>query len=414
MTRRGLAAVVGLLVVSCQEHPPVLNPPVLVDCQPILQRMPAAFEVGILGQRPPEEILPGPSRWVVAGQSARLTFVFAEAEGCPVDLGALTPKATAFLPDNSQRALPVSLVRHAPGSALFLADVGVRADVPGWWMVELALDPGWAHPQQLVYAIEDRSNETRAVEQVGGDIRECRTLQRTPGGTFVCGLWSGTYIQLRTGIAPGPVGQSALVVGDVAWATDGARVVRFVDSPTGLRFDAEFSTDLQLVAAERDVALVSGPHFFEGDASVPFQVVRHEDGGLVGEARVSAAHRLFLVNGALVNPCPGPACDGMVLGRHGDAWLVLSLAGGAALVPVDGGAPRAVDLGGATLFDLAPTGAIDVPVGLKKDAMTAVLHMSDGGVRPVYLGGQPLGGMPGAVFLRGAGTTDVVVAPLTF
>ena len=394
-SRRGVVLVLLVGVAGGCGKPSTTVPPDFVDCQPRL-----SFIETSLGRVP--QLMP-------AGAASHVTFGFRET--CALDLGALAPTARVYRPDNSTRPLDVQVHREAD---TVRAELDFTPDEEGWWMVELSLDPGWARPQALVRAVANRASTVRSAVRVGGDVSRCFDVQRTPGGTTVCRTAEG-YFQLREGIASGFLGTNALAVGDVAWATDGARVLRFVDSATGLRVAATFEGDLWLHAAERDVALVS----VVGSSFEPrqFHLLRFDGTtALAAAATWWSSNVPFLVDGGVVAACPGPGCDAWVYGQYAQGVLVTDPGGvRARLVPLDGGNATPVDVAPGVLQSLSPLGAADVlPAVWAGGELRVLLRVPDAGPpRLEWLGPGLLGASTTEAVLRGAAADEVVLVPLS-
>lgn len=393
-----LRVLASCLVLFGCASPPVA-PPDFVDCQPLRDFFSffsrPAFDVG-----PRME----PAR-------ERLDVAVAFVERCTADLATLRPAATVTGPDNVAHPLEVRVSRETAddGQPMLVAAVSTTPDTPGWWLVELSLDPGWARHQVLVYAMENRSDAPRRFETVGQAVSSCAYLQRLAGGTFVCG-----DTQSRPGVPPGALGGYPVAVGDAAWVGDGARVVRFEDSVTGLRTTGSRSSDLRPLQAEPGRVLAA--EFATGGLR-GYRVLGWDGGAeLVDEAWAGPSSPVVLRRGELVSLCPGPACEAQLLGFAGDR-LFFMRAFGEALerLPLDGGAATRVELGPAGVRALGP-GLVDGrPLGVATPrGRVALLHDLGGTPRVVWLGDDVVGAGDGVALVRGRSNDEVAVVPLDF
>lgn len=392
-----------LVALGCSAPPGVTTPLHFVDCQPLRDvSLPASSGFST-----------GPRMVPAAGS---VTVAFGLVETCVLDLSSLRPSATVTGPDNVAHEAPVRVSRRDPGDGLarVIAEVELTADVPGWWLVQVALEPGWAQHQVLAYAMESRASTPRHVERTGQDVSACGWLQRTRAGTWVCRGAAGE-LQSRPGFPPGALGDVAVVSGDVAWAVDRTRLVRFEDSSTGLRTAASLGGAFGVEQVDGDAVLLSD---FEPSSGTRRRrlVTVDADGGLVSTAPAAPFDAAVLVDGGLVELCPGPACGTAPVGLGGGQVYFLDRTFTALLrAPLDGGAATRVELGPGVLRSFASGFVAGRPLGIRTpEGHVALLAHMDGEPRVVWLGGDVVGVGDGVAFLRGAAADEVVVVPLDF
>lgn len=394
-----LQVLAGCLVLfGCSAPPPA--PPDFVDCQPLRDFFSffsrPAFDVG--------------PRMEPAGVPLDVAVAFAEQCKAELDLSTLRPAGSAAGPDNLKHPLEVRVSRETAddGRPMLVAAVTVTPDVPGWWLVELSLDPGWARHQVLVYVMENHADAPRHFESVTEAVSPCVVLQRV-GGTFVCG-----DVQSRPGVPPGSLGGYPVAVRDTAWVGDGARVVRFEDSPTGLRTTGSRSGDLRPLQAEPGRVLAAD---FDTGGLRGYRVLGWDGGAeLVDEAWAGPSSPVVLRKGELVPLCPGPACEAQLLAFAGDRLFFVRAFGDALeRLPFDGGVTERIDLGPGSARALGP-GLVDGrPLGvLTPRGQTALLHDLGGTPRVVWLGDDVVGVGDGVALVRGRTSGEVAVVPLDF
>lgn len=393
-----LLAVLAVAGVACGTPPP-LSPPTFVDCQPLRDNF-AFFDVAFAPS----------ARMEPAGGG--LTVAIALEERCELDLEQLRLAASLTGPDNLTVPLTPRVFRQTTpdGRPRLVEAVDVTLPTPGWWLVELSLDPGWARHQVLVYAMENRAGAARRYEATGQDVSACLSLQRTTGGTFVCDT-GRTSLHSRPGVPVGDVGGPATVVGDVAWASDGARVLRFEDSPTGLRTVASAPGSMRVEQVETARALVSD---FDPAVRARGAVVGRGRGPRAGE--VSSGFTAVMADGGLVELCPGPACEDIVVGLHGGVLVTMNgLSGVTQRVPLDGGAAQRLDLGPGRLAPLSTALVDGRPLAVQTPWRRTALLLGLGGTpRVVWLGDDVVGVGDGVALLRGRARDEVAVVPLDF
>lgn len=392
-----LAIVVG--VAGCSAPPP-LTPPTFVDCQPLRDN----FAFSDVAFAPSARMEP---------TGGGLTVAIALEERCALDLEQLRLAASLTGPDNVTMPLTPRAFRQTTpdGRPRLVEAVDVTLSTPGWWLVELSLDPGWARHQVLVYAMENRAGAPRRYEATGQSLLSCLALQRTSGGTYVCDT-GRTALHSRPGVPVGDLGGLATVVGDVAWASDGARVVRFEDSPTGLRTVASAPGAMRVEQVEAARVLVS-----DFDPAVRARAVLSWDGGTRLEAGApSTAFTAVMLDGGLVELCPGPACDDAVVGLSGgDVFAVNLLTRVTQRVPLDGGAPQRLDLGPGALVPLSTALVDGRPLAVRTPTGRTALFLGLAGTpRVVWLGDDVVGVGDGVALLRGRVNDEVAVVPLDF
>lgn len=389
-----------LAALGCSASPQV-TPPDFVDCQPLRDFFSffsrPAFDVG--------------PRMEPAGVPLDVAVAFVEQCKVELELVTLRPAGSATGPDNVTHPLEVRVSRETAddGQPMLVAAVSLTPDAPGWWLIELSLDPGWARHQVLVYAMENHSDAPRQFEWVGQAVSSCVYLQRMAGGTYVCG-----DTQSRQGVPQGSLGGYPVAVGDAAWVGDGARVVRFEDSVTGLRTTGSRSGDLRPLQAEPGRVLAAE---LDTGGLRGYRVLGWDGGAeLVDEAWAGASSPVVLRRGALVPLCPGPACEGQPLALSGDHLFFVRAFGDALeRLPLDGGVAERVDIGPATIRALG-VGLVDGrPLGVVTPrGRAALVHDLGGAPRVVWLGDDVVGVGDGVALVRGRSNDEVAVVPLDF
>lgn len=391
-----------LAVVGCSAPPPaVMMPPDIVDCQPLRDSFSFStpeFDVG--------------PRMVPAGEPVDVAVALTER--CDMDLATLRPAASVTGPDNVAHPLEIRAAREtaASGTTRLVARVTVTPATPGWWLVELSLDAGWARHQVLVYAMENRASSPRHTERVGIDVDQCRLLQRASSGTFVCRT-ALAEVQVRDGMPPGVLGDVAIVDGDTVWAFESTRLVRLVDSPSGLLTNASFDGGFGLRQADRSHVLAT----WVLPSERPQALVTHDgDAGLSMTVFPQSFASPLLLDGGVVDLCPGPACNKPLFALvGGTVYFIDDDLGSPRRMSLDGGAATRLDLGPGRLNGFGQGVVAGRPFGvLTPDRRVALVHDLDGTPRVVWLGGDVVGVGEGVALVRGAAPDEVDVVPLDF